>query len=132
MSWFFKILIFNHHIWWNIYFVPEINLISKGTLIKAFYLPNKTTQKKSEKWFCRQKTAEDNNAKINISPNIPWTLLLFKASAFLQIFFSRNLLFPQILRMSVFLNSKCLKTSKKGIQIALFINQFVSLIEQKI
>ena len=38
----------------------------------------------------------------------PCTLLLFKASAFLQIFFPRNLLFRKVLRTSAFLNSKCL------------------------
>ena len=32
------------------------------------------------------KTAEDNNAKINVSPNIPCTFLLFKASAFFKIY----------------------------------------------
>ena len=43
---------------------------------------------------CTQKTAEDNNAKINISLNITCTFLLFKASAFLQILFLRNFTFP--------------------------------------
>ena len=87
---------------------------------------------KYETRFCRRKTAEDNNAKINVSPNIPCTFLLFKASAFLQIFFPRNLLFRQVLRTSVFLNSKCLKTSNKRTHIPLIINQFVSLIEQDV
>ena len=36
---------------------------------------------------------EDDNAKKNFSPNIPCTLLLFKASAFYQIFFSKKLKF---------------------------------------
>ena len=36
------------------------------------------------------KTAEDNNPKINVSLNITGTFLLFKASAFFQIFFLRN------------------------------------------
>ena len=68
---------------------------------------------------------------------VPYTLhleykfLLFKARAFPQIFFPRNLLFRQILRTSVFLNSKCLKTSNKRSPIFLSINQFVSLIELK-
>ena len=35
----------------------------------------------------------DANAKINVFPNIPCTFLLFKASAFLQIFFLRKLKF---------------------------------------
>ena len=62
----------------------------KGTLIKAFYLPRKTIWKKSETKICRRKTAEDNNANINVPPNIPCTFLyffFFKVSAFLQNFF---------------------------------------------
>ena len=108
MSQFFEIIIFSQNIWGNVQYVPEINLISKRTLIKAFYLLNKTNLKKSETLFCGQKTAEDNNAEINVSPNIPCTFLLFKASAFLEIFFSRYLPFWQVLRMPVFLSSKCL------------------------
>ena len=68
---------------------------------------------------------------MNVFTNIPSTFLLFKASAFLQIFFPRNLLFQQVLRTSVFLNSKCLKTANKRTHIPLFINQIISLIEQK-
>ena len=93
MSQFFETLIFSQDIWGNVHYVPEINLISQGTLIKAFYLPKKTISKKSETRFCRRKTAEDNNAKIKVFPNMPCTFLLFKASAYLQIFFPRNL-FP--------------------------------------
>ena len=74
-------------------------------------------------------TAEDNNAKINVFPIITCKFLLIKASAYLQIFFPRNLLFRQVLRTSVFLNSKCLKTSNKRTGIPLFINEFISLIE---
>ena len=55
---------------------------------------------------------------------MPCTFLLFKASALPQIFFPRNLLFRQVLRTPVFLNSKCLKT-----RTPLFINQFVPFIE---
>ena len=40
MSQFFEILIFSHIIWGNVNYAREINLISKGTLIKAFYLPS--------------------------------------------------------------------------------------------
>ena len=58
--------------------------------------------------YCRWKTTEDNSAKINVTPNIPCIFLLFKASAFLQVLFSRNLLFRQVLRTSVFLSSKSL------------------------
>ena len=105
---FFEILIFNQDIWGNVHYVPEINLISWGTLMKALYLASKPNKKKSETQFCRQKTAEDNNAKINIFPNIFCTFLLFKAIPLLLISFSKNLLFLQVLRTSVFLNSKCL------------------------
>ena len=53
-------------------------------------------KKKSETQFCRQKIAEDNNAKMNVSPNIPCDILLFKASAisssfFREIYFSYGL-----------------------------------------
>ena len=50
-------------------------------------------------------TAEDDNARINVSSNIPLTFLFFKASAFLHIFFPRK---SKVLRTSVFLSSKCL------------------------
>ena len=76
-------------------------------------------------------TAEDNNVKIKVFPNIPCTFLLFKVSAFLQLFFPRNLLFRQVFRTSAFLNIKCLKTLNKRIHIPLFIKQFVSLIGLK-
>ena len=79
----------------------------------------------------KDKNAEDKNAKINVFPNIPCIFLLFKASAFLQIFFPRNLLFRQVLKTSVFFNSKYLKTSNNRTHIPLFINQFVPLIELK-
>ena len=69
--------------------------------------------------FCRRKTTEDNNAKINVSPNISYTFLLFKASAFLQIYFPRNLLVRQVLRTPVFFNGKCLT----------FFCQFISLLK---
>ena len=81
--------------------------------------------------FCRLKTAEDNNTKIKVFPNIPCTVLLLKASEFLKKNFPRHLLFGQVLRTSVFLNSKCLITSNKRTHIPLFINQFVSLFELK-
>ena len=68
----------------------------------------KQIKKKSETRLCRRKTDEDNNAKINVFPNIPCIFLLFKASAFLQIFFLRNLLSRQVLSMSFFLSDKCL------------------------
>ena len=67
LSQFFEILVFSQEIWGNVHYVPEINLISEGTLIKAFCLTSKTNFKKSETGFCRRKTAEDNNAKINFS-----------------------------------------------------------------
>ena len=59
----------------------------KGTLIKTFYLSIKTNEKVSDTRFGRRKTAEDDNAQIYVSPNIPCTFLLFKGNAFLQILF---------------------------------------------
>ena len=56
----------------------------------------------------------------NVFTNIPCTFFLFKASAFLQIFFLRNLLFWQVLRASFFLNGKCLKTSSNRTHFPLF------------
>ena len=38
----FEILIFSQDIQGNFHYIPEINLISEGTLIKAFYSLNKT------------------------------------------------------------------------------------------
>ena len=87
MSQFSENLIFSQDIGQMFRYVREISLISQGTLIKVFHLPIKTNFKKSEARFCRQKTAENGNAKINVSPNIPCTFLLFKGSALLQIFF---------------------------------------------
>ena len=46
--------------------------------------------KRNLRQFGRQKIAEDDNAEINIFPNIPYTFLLFKASAFLQFYFPRK------------------------------------------
>ena len=106
----------NFNIWGIVHYVPEINFISQITPIKIKdYLSNKINYKKSETQSCRRKRAEDNNAKINVSPNIHCTFLLFKTSTFCQIFFPRILLFWQVLRTLVFLNSKCL----------IFLNLFI-------
>ena len=105
---FFEILISSQDTWGKVHYVPKINLISQGTPIKSFYLPSKINYNKSETRFCWQKTTEDNNAKINVSPNTPSTFFLFKTGAFFQKIFQKSLLFWQILRTSVFLNSKCL------------------------
>ena len=86
----FEILSFIQDIRQNVHYVPEINLISEGTSIKAFYLLNKTIKKKSETQFCRLKTGEDDNANKNVPPNIPCTFSLFKVSAFFQTFSSRK------------------------------------------
>ena len=73
----------------SIRYVPEINLISKAPLIKAFYLSSKTNFSKSETQLCRRKTAEDNNAKVNFSPNIRSSKLLhFFKFSFQEIYFS--------------------------------------------
>ena len=76
-------LILSQDIWGKVHYVPKINLIFEGTLIKAFYLSSKTNLKKSEAWFCRRTTDEDNHVKLNVFPNIPCAFLLFKASALL-------------------------------------------------
>ena len=39
----FLISVFSQDIWGNVHYVPEINLISWGTLIKVFYLSSKTS-----------------------------------------------------------------------------------------
>ena len=52
-------------------------------------------------WFCRRKRALDNNAKINLSPNIPFTFLLFEAIAFLQIFFPRKNQFVSFIELKM-------------------------------
>ena len=90
---FFEILICSQDIWGNAHYVPEINLISEGNPTKPIYIPSKTNLKTSGTTFYKRKTAEGNNAKINVSPNTPCSFFLFKAGAFLQIFFPRNLLF---------------------------------------
>ena len=36
VSQFFEVLIFSQGIWGNVHYIREINLISQGTLIKAF------------------------------------------------------------------------------------------------
>ena len=100
LSQFFEISIFSQDIWGNVYCVPEMT--------KIFYFRSKTYRKKSETRFCRRNTTEDNNSKINVSPNIPCTFFLFKNRAFLQSFSPRNWLFWQVLRTPVFLNSNCL------------------------
>ena len=79
MPHFFEVLIFSQDISGNVHYVPEINLISEGTLIKPFYLPNKTNQKKSETWFCRQKTAKDDNSNKNVPSNMPYTLFALQS-----------------------------------------------------
>ena len=73
----------------------------KELWIKPFISRTKQFKKKSETRFCRKKTEQDNNAKINAFQDVPSTFLLFKASAFLQISFPRNLLFRQVLKTSV-------------------------------
>ena len=42
MPQFFEILAFSQDIWEKVHYVPKINLISQGTLIKVLYLPSKT------------------------------------------------------------------------------------------
>ena len=70
--------------------------------MKPFISRTKQFKRNLRHGFAERKTAEDNNAKINVCPNIPCAFLLFKASAILQIIFPTNLLFRQLLRRSVF------------------------------
>ena len=51
MSQFFEILIFSQDIYGNVHYVPEINLIFEGTLIKAFYLPKKKIKRNLRQSF---------------------------------------------------------------------------------
>ena len=57
-----------------------------------------------ETWFGGKNTAEGNNAKINVSPSISCTFLLFKASTFFKFCFRENCSFENV----GFFNSKCL------------------------
>ena len=45
MSQFFEFLIFSQDIQGNVHYIPEINLISEETMIKAFYLAEKNNLK---------------------------------------------------------------------------------------
>ena len=104
----FWILIFTQDIWGNVHYVPWGWSFSKKLWKKSFISQAKQIKGNLRYTFVDKRELEDNNAKISISPNITWTLLLFKASAFLQIFFPRSLLSWQVLRTSVFVGSKCL------------------------
>ena len=118
LSQFFKILIFSKDIWGNVHYVPEINLISYGTLIKAFISRAEQTKRNLRHGFLDEGQLK-TIMKINVSPNMPCTFLLFKASAFLQSFFPSNLLSGQVLKTSFFLNSKYLT----------FLYLFISLLK---
>ena len=88
MSQFFEILIFSKDISGNVHYVAEINLISKGTLIKALNLPNKTILKKSETQFRRRKAAEDDNVIINVPPKLfSEKIGVLRTSVFLSLVF---------------------------------------------
>ena len=60
---------------------------------KTLLSPEQINLKEIWDRFCRRKTVEDDYANINVPPNIPCTILLFKVSAVLQIFFPRKLKF---------------------------------------
>ena len=47
---------------------------------KSLLSSEQSKQQKNQKQFCRRNTTEDDNVKIKVSPNIPCTFLLFKAS----------------------------------------------------
>ena len=70
--------------------------------MKPFISRTKQFKRNLRHGFAERKTAEDNNAKINVFPNIPSIVNVY------------------------------LKTSNERTHIALFINQFVSLAELKI
>ena len=82
----FETWIFSQDIWGNVCYAPEINLIPLGTLIKTFYLQRKTNKKKPKSWFSRRKTGKDENANINVSPNIPSTSFSLKLVHFFNFF----------------------------------------------
>ena len=65
---------FSQDIWRNVNYVREINVISWGTLIKAFYLPKNLRHRFVD---------ENDNAKTN--SNIPSAFLLFKSIAFFKV-----------------------------------------------
>ena len=92
MSQFFEILIFSQDIHGNVHYVAEINLISKGTIMS----PKQNNLKEIWDMVCRRKAAEGDNANINVPPNITCTLLPFKVSAFLQVFFPRKSKFESV------------------------------------
>ena len=103
-----EILIFNQDIWGSVHYVLEINLISSGILIRKTNSQAKQTKRNLRHGFVDEKQLN------TIMPNqtLPWIylvpFLLFKATAFLQIFFPKDLLFRQVLRTLVFLSSKYL------------------------
>ena len=55
-------------------------------LRQKFFI-SQAKQNKSQTGFSRQEAAEDNNGKVNVSPNISFTFLFLKAGVFLQISF---------------------------------------------
>ena len=78
-----EILVLRQDFTGKVHHFCEINFISSWNLMKSFYLPNKTNKKKFETRFCKRKTAEDKNVKINISLNITCTFLLYISPNFL-------------------------------------------------
>ena len=89
MSQFFEILIFDQDIWRIDNYVCESCFLRNSD--KSLLYRGKTNEKNSETQFCKRETTQDDNAKINVYPNIPCTFLLFKASAFPQIFFPKKM-----------------------------------------
>ena len=80
MSQFFEILILRWDFCGNVHHTREMNLISSWKSEKAPFSSERNKLKEIR--FCRRKAPEDDNLKINVSPNIPCAFLLFKASAF--------------------------------------------------
>ena len=109
-SQFFKILTFSQDIWENVHCPWNQPDFLRNSDKSPLSLKQNKLKEIRDTVF---------NAKINVSPNMPCSFLLFKVSGFLHICFPRNLLFRQVLRTSVFLNSKCLT----------FLYQFISLLK---
>ena len=86
MSRFFKILILSQDIWGNVCHFH----ISSWNLIKDFISQAKQIERNSRHGFVEKKLLKIIIWIKNLSPTIACTVLLFKASAFLQIFVLRK------------------------------------------
>ena len=90
MSQFFEALILSRDFWENVHHHREISLISSWKSEKVSFSSERNKLKEIR--FCKRKPPEDDNLKINVSPNIPCAFLLFKASYCLQAVSTEELL----------------------------------------